>query len=81
MVFVNIIVILVIVDCKQKLYSHLLITRLISLFDMTPTPHPIQRCSTGKKRVIQGYPGSIFHSQAFLLKQRMSPGVVESIKK
>ena len=57
MVFVNTIVILVIIDCKQKLYSHLLITRLISLFDMTPTPHPIQRCSTGKKRVIQGYPG------------------------
>ena len=54
----------VFIDCKQKCYSHSFITRLILLFDMTLTPHPIQRCSAGKKGVIQGYPGSIFHLQA-----------------
>ena len=52
-------------DDKQKLYSHSLITRLISLCDMTPTPHPIQRCSAGKKRIIhKDQPGSTFHGQA-----------------
>ena len=36
------------IDCKQKLYSHSFITRLVWSYDMTPTPHPVQRCSTGK---------------------------------
>jgi hypothetical protein len=36
------------IDWKLKLYSHSFITRLIWSYDMTPTPHPVQRCSVGK---------------------------------
>ena len=35
---------------KLKLYSHLLIARLILPCNMTPATHPVQRCSAGKKR-------------------------------
>ena len=46
--------------CARKRYSfvtetlgHLFISRLILIFNMTPTPHPVQRCSIGRRMFIQ----------------------------
>ena len=46
-------------------------------FHMTPAPHPIQRCSAGRKRIIQG---QYSIHKPFLLEQRRNPSVVELIR-